>query len=100
MKKTNISDIQDMGLSAYRKLKYEVYYETYDLYIKETLAKFECSKLFEKELDKWNEWLKNPQSYLLIWRSILGRSTIMLYPKSIHSQVVRAPKEYRVIPLK
>jgi len=81
MKKTNISDIQNIGQSAYRKLKYEVYYETYDLYIKEALAKFECSSSFERELRKWSEWLKHPQKLSTDMEAYIGKIDYFVVPK-------------------
>ncbi|HOH97463.1 MAG TPA: hypothetical protein PL188_04040 [Candidatus Cloacimonadota bacterium] len=81
MKKTNISDIQNIGQSAYRKLKYEVYYETYDLYIKEALAKFECSISFERELRKWSEWLKHPQKLSTDMEAYIGKIDYFVVPK-------------------
>lgn len=77
MKKTNISDIQNIGQSAYRKLKYEVYYETYDLYIKEALAKFECSRICRPQ--GWLPTAWDLDTAALCMRSIGTRDSSRLF---------------------
>ena len=79
----------NLGKFLYRKLKHAVYFENYDLFIKERLAKFEVEHLQQgdlynwKELKKWDAWIADFRLMAKDFLEIIQEIDCHILPKKI-----------------